>query len=290
MNSSQFKKNEFKRLCATIAFRPSQIEQVVANIDDYYQEWTEKKVDKKTGQFKKYQDGTLKKRTISPSIKELKIIQKNIKNNILAHIELPKNVHGGLKKRSNITNAKPHQGNKYQFTTDLQDFYPNISSKQVYDSLIRLAFSPHYASWLTKLTTWKYKLPQGAPSSTHIANIVFLETDLRLIELCNEHSITYTRFVDDLTFSSQQDFQDVIPELLNLVLSNNFSLSYRKTKYTGNQNITGVDVYLNKIDAPSDIIAKAKTESESMDSIKSYSNYLKNIRATNRPHKGSKTD
>jgi RNA-directed DNA polymerase len=281
MNSLQFKKNELKKICSIIGFKPTQVELIVKNIDDYYKEWIEKKIDKKTGEFKKYKDGTVKERIIRPSQKELKIIQTNIKNKFLAPIVLPDCVHGGVKKRSNITNAKPHQGEKYQFTTDLQEFYPNISSQRVYDTFLSLKFSPHIAHWLTNLTTWKYELPQGTPTSTHIANLVFLDTDIKLIKLCNDYNITYTRYVDDLSFSSQQDFRHLLNEILNIVTSNDFKLSYRKTQYKGNQTITGVDVFLNKIDAPDKIKLKAKVELETKSVVKPYTNYLTNIRKTN---------
>ncbi|HLP39011.1 reverse transcriptase family protein [Lacibacter sp.] len=285
MNSSQFKKNEFKRLCSTIGFKPLEVEGLIAQMDKYYKEWVEKKVDSKTGNPKRYKDGTIKERVIRPSLGELKIIQKNIKNRILATIELPDSVHGGVKKRSNISNAKPHQGNKYQFTTDLQDFYPSINAQRVYDTFIHLKFSPHYAHWLTKLTTWKHELPQGTPTSTHLANLVFLSTDMKLIEVCNKHMITYTRYVDDLTFSSQQDFRHLLNTLLDIVTSSGFKLSYRKTKYKGNQTITGINVYLNKIDAPEKIIQKSKAEIERKSDTLPFTNYLNNIRKTNTPKK-----
>lgn len=281
MNSSRFKKNEFKKLCATIGFKPVEVEELINKLDNYYKEWVEQKTDKKTGDFKRYKDGTIKQRTIRPSLKELKVIQTNIKNRILAPIELPNCVHGGVKKRSNISNAKPHQGNKYQFTTDLQEFYPNIDFQRVYNTFIGLKFSPHYAHWLTKLTTWKYELPQGTPTSTHIANLVFLETDIKLIDLCNKHGITYTRYVDDLTFSSQQDFRHTLNDILHIVTSGSFKLSYRKTKYSGNQTITGINVFLNKIDAPEKIIEKANAEKDTKSNTKPFTNYLNNIRKTN---------
>jgi len=282
MNSSQFKKNELKKLSSIIGIKPLELEQIVENIDSYYKEWVEEKVDKKTGLSKKYKDGTIKKRTIRPSLRELKIIQTRIKNKILAPIELPTQVHGGVKKCSNISNAKRHQGNKYQFTTDLQEFYPSISSKRVYKTFVRLGYSTHFSRWLTKLTTLKYELPQGTPTSTHIANIVFLDTDKKLIELCDQNQITYTRYVDDLTFSSQQDFRHLLNEILEIVKSNGFSLSYRKTKYIGNQTITGINVYLNKIDAPEKIKEKSKIEIETNSMIKPYTNYLNNIIKTNK--------
>lgn len=282
MNSSQFKINELKKLCSIIGYKPSQIEHILSNIDNYYSEWVEKKIDKKTGEFKKYKDGTIKERVIRPSRIELKSIQKKIKDRILAPINLPENVHGGVKKRSNISNAKPHQGKKYQFTTDLQDFYPNISSKVVYNTFLDLDFSPHFSRLLTKLTTWKFELPQGTPTSTHIANLVFLPTDIALINFCNLHNLTYTRYVDDLTFSSQQDFRNLLNNILDIVKSSGFKLSYRKTNYKGNQIITGIEVFLNKIDAPSKIIEKSKNEIEFNADLRPYTNYLNNIRKTNK--------
>lgn len=282
MNSSSFKRYELKKFFATIGFKQSDVEIIVTNLDNFYGEKIEKKVDKKTGEFKTYKDGTVKERIIRPSLYDLKKIQRKINERILAPIEMPTNVHGGIKKRSNITNAKPHQGNKYQFTTDLQEFYPSITSSRVYDTLIKLGFSTHYAHWITKLSTWKYELPQGAPTSTHIANLVFLETDIKLIEFCNENGITYTRYVDDLTFSSQKDFANILNDILQIVLQSGFKLSYRKTQYKGNQLITGIQVYHNKIDAPANVIEKAHLETDNHPSYKPYTNYLENIRKTNR--------
>jgi RNA-directed DNA polymerase len=281
MNSSQFKINELKKICAIVSFKPAVIENITSNLPKFYKEWVEVKIDKKTGLPKKYLDGTIKERTIRESLNELKLIHKRIKSKILEEIALPKEVHGGVKKCSNITNAKPHQGNKYVFTTDLQEFYPNISSKKVYETFCMLGFSPHFSHWLTKLTTWKYELPQGTPTSTHIANLVFLNTDLQLIKLCNEHNITYTRYVDDLTFSSQQDFKPLLAVILKIVTENDFKLSNRKTQYKGNQTITGVDVFLNKIDAPLKIIEKSNIEIATEAISKPVTNYLNNIRKTN---------
>lgn len=288
MNSLQFKKSQFKLFCANIGFSPVKVEYIVKNIDSYYNEWFEKKKDKKNGGFKTYKDGTIKIRTIRPSLKELKIIHKIIKDKILTPIKLPKYIHGGVKKRSNVSNAKPHQGNKYQFTTDLQNFYPSIKFDRVFDTFLKLGFSNHYSHWLTKITTWKFELPQGTPTSTHISNLVFLETDFKLVDLCNKNNITYTRYVDDLTFSSQENFKHLLNNILQIVTESGFKISYRKTKYEGNQNITGIDVFNNFIDAPSKIILKSKDETSNKNGYKPYTNYLNNIRKTNKRKNASR--
>ena len=290
MNFSQFKNYQFKQLCADIGYDPKKLKYITENIDDYYNEWFEKKIDKQNGGFKKYKDGTEKKRVIRPSLKELKIVQKKIKNEILAPIKLPKHIHGGVRKRSNISNAKPHQGNKYQFTTDLQNYYPGIKHTQIFDTFLKIGYSNHYSSILTKLTSWKYELPQGTPTSTHISNLVFLETDFKLIDLCNKNNIVYTRYVDDLTFSSPNCFKHLLNEILQIVIDGGFQISYRKTKYAGNQNITGIDVYNNFIDAPENILKKVKEENTQTSEFKPYSNYLNNIRKTNKRSRVGKGD
>lgn len=287
MSSSQFKKeqykkSEFKKFCALVSFKPASVLKISSQIENYYKEWEELKYDKVTGAPKAYMDGTVKKRMIRPSLGDLRLIQSRIKNKILTPIALPNQIHGGVKKRSNITNAKPHQGNKYIFTTDLQTFYPSIRANRVYSAFCDLNFSPFFSAWLTKFTTWKNELPQGTPTSTHVANVVFLKTDQRLIEFCQLHGLTYTRYVDDLTFSSQQDFKHLLNDILGIVTSDGFKLSYRKTKYQGSQTVTGIDVFLNKIDAPSKILDKAKLEIESESKNKPYNNYVNNIRSTNK--------
>lgn len=261
------------------------LDNIIKNIDSHYNEWIEEKIDKKTGQFKTYLDGTIKKRVIRPSKKRLKGIQSKIKDRILSKIELPDNVHGGVKKKSNITNAKQHQGNKYLFATDLKDFYPSIKSKIIHETFVKLGYNKQFAFYMTKLTTWKGELPQGTPTSTHISNIIFLATDNKLIEICNENNITYTRYIDDLTFSSQKDIQEFIPFFLNIIKESGVKISYRKTEYKGNQNITGIDIFLNKIDAPEKIILKAEEENISEKKIKPYNSYLNNIRKTNNKKK-----
>ncbi len=294
MNSSpskneSYKKYEFKKFCHIIGFKQSEIMNLLTSIDKNYKEWSEVKEDK-TGKAKTYLDGTIKTRTFRNPSQLLKVVQKRIKNNMIDKIPLPDNVHGGVKKRSNITNAKAHQGNKYLFETDLQEFYPNINMARVYQTFYNLGYSAHISHWLTTLTTRKNELPQGSPTSTGISNLVFLQTDYKLIKLCKEHNITYTRYVDDLTFSSQQDFGHLVAEILNTVINDNFKISRRKTNYEGEQTVTGIKVLLNKIDAPQKILDKAKLEVDTKAEIKPYTNYLNNIRKTNKKSKKAATN
>jgi len=282
MNTSNFRKYQLKHLSTIIGVKPEKLSFILSNIDVYYKERKEVKMDTRTNKPKTYLDGTPKFRVIRPSFKDLKFVQKRIKALILAPIPLPKNIHGGVKKKSNITNAKIHQGKKYIFTTDLQDFYPSISSSAVFDTFLNIGFTDSMANYLTKLTTWKYELPQGAPTSTHVSNLFFLRTDYELIKFCDENSITYTRYIDDLTFSSQYCFKCHTSKLLEIIKdTSDLKLSHRKINYGGKQKVTGIYVYNNKIDAPESIIALAIDEVFNNLPDKPYNDYLNRIRKTN---------
>lgn len=282
MKSSQYKKSQLNYLASLLYCKPADIEYLCCHIHEYYDKWVELKVDKVTGLPKTFPDGTPKQRIIRPSFNKLKQIQKSIKIKILGKIELPENIQGGVKKKTNITNAKKHQGNKFQFATDLQDFFPSVTHKQIYNLFLSLGYSNYIAHWLTKLTSIEFELPQGTPTSTAIANLVFYEIDKKLIALSKAYNLTYTRFVDDLTFSSGQDFRFLTTQIIDLVKSGGFKISYRKTKYQGNQTLTGIEVFNNYIDAPDKIKLKAKDESKSAASgSKPYTHYLQRIRQTN---------
>jgi RNA-directed DNA polymerase len=277
---AQYKKYEFKKLCHLLGFGQVEIQKLLEGVDKNYREWSEDKLDK-NGNPKKYPNGTIKTRTFrNPSVL-LKAVQKRIKKNILDKELLPNCVHGGVKGRSNITNAKQHQGKKYKLETDLQEFYPNISMRRVYDLFLSFGYSTHIAHWLTKLSTRKDELPQGSPASTGIANLIFRQTDYKLLGVCKDSEITYTRYIDDLTFSSSQDFSSLVFKILSIVIEADFKINRRKTKYEGGLPVTGLDVFLHKIDAPQHIIDKSSNEIATDAMKKPYTQYVNRVRKTN---------
>src|SRR5690606_10788268 len=107
---------------------------------------------------------------------------KRIQKNILLKIDLPNYAFGAVKGKDNVDNAKQHQGKKYKFTTDLKDFFPSITNKAVNEMFVSQGFSHKVSGLLTKLTTYKGKIPQGAPTSSTLANLVFIKTGDILLE------------------------------------------------------------------------------------------------------------
>jgi RNA-directed DNA polymerase len=114
---------------------------------------------------------------------------------------------------------------------------------------VRNGCSPKIASILTHLTTHNFELPQGTPTSTHIANLIFLPNDFLIISYCKNNNLTYSRFVDDLVFSSSFDFKMKCNDLIKIILNDNFRISYKKTIYkAGNMEICGIITKQNVLD------------------------------------------
>ena len=230
-----------------------QLEHIISHIENFYGEYPKYKKDKlgnrrinKPKYRKKF--GYYWSRTINPPNDELKSIQKRINGYINNHIPMPEYAFGGVKGKDNIQNAKLHKGQKYVFQTDLTDFYPYITNKMVYKMFVDKGFSADIASILTKLTTYNGHLPQGAPTSTTIANLVFEPTGLKLHRLAIDNSLRFSTFVDDVTMSSQNQFKELTPEIIRILREGGFRISQNKTTYkSGITEVTGVRLLNNSM-------------------------------------------
>lgn len=269
--------NTLKHLAYELKVQPKEIQTIVNNIDSFYKEWEEIKKDKNGKP--KIRNGKVKKRVFNPSQRRLKVIQKRIKKNILQKLEIPDYAFGGVKKKDNIKNARKHQGKKFIFTTDLSDYFPSISHHQVFEMFRAFNFSPTIASYLTKLTTYKGRVPQGAPTSSSIANLIFIKTGKIIQNFADFNNLTFTTFVDDITCSSQKDFKDKIPKIIDIIENNGFKISHQKTSYkTRFPKITGVTVKNNELDLTPEYKEKIKDKNLSKESKKGKELYLRRVK------------
>ncbi|QHI37800.1 hypothetical protein IMCC3317_31830 [Kordia antarctica] len=272
--------NTPKHLVYTLQVDIKEIESILNNIDSFYREKIEIKKDK-FGKPKLDAKGQPKKRIINPSTKRLKIIQTRIHRNILNKIEMPSYAFGAVKGKDNIVNAKQHQGKRYKFTTDLKDFFPSITNKAVFKMFVSQDFSPEVSSILTKLTTYKGKIPQGAPTSSTLANLVFIKTGDILQEFAQENNATFTSFVDDMTFSSAKDFKSKIPQILEII-TNDYKISHKKTNYSRNPNITGLHAMNNHLKLPKSFLSKLEsTENKTTEQIAGLRMYKEKVYKAN---------
>lgn len=236
-----------KYLSYLLGYSFKQLAVVCEHLDSYYYDKYIIKKDK-LGNPKLDAAGNEILRKLTPTKGILEIIQDKIKNRILNNTEYPSYVRGGVKKRDNISNAKVHLGKKYFFCTDLKNYFPSIKPKIVYEMFIKNGFSFDIAHILTKLTTFNNQLPQGTHTSTDISNLVFLPIDENIANFCSDKNIVYTRFVDDLVFSSSVDFKSDTKELVRIILSSGFKLNNKKTYYkVGPSEVTGIITSNNKL-------------------------------------------
>lgn len=246
----------------------------------FYRFKTDKLGNKKLNKPKYAHLGKYWARKINPPKGELKEIQKQINGYLVKNIEMPTYAFGGIKKKDNIRNARFHKGQKYVFQTDLKDFFPYITHQKVYEMFVRVGFSHDVSSLLTKLTTYEGHLPQGSPTSTTIANLVFMPTGMALQTIAERERLRFTTFVDDVTMSSQTDFKHVVPEIVKTIVSSGFKISQGKTTYkSGITDITGVKM-LNNSMAVTDKFRNAydKEEDKTTPRAKGLQNYKERIR------------
>ncbi|MBI2744899.1 MAG: trypsin-like peptidase domain-containing protein [Burkholderiales bacterium] len=114
-------------------------------------------------------------------------------------------VHGFVKGRSIVSNAERHLETQphHLLNLDLEDFFPSISFYRVRGVFKKAPFglSHEVATVLAQLCTYSNSLPQGAPTSPMLSNLVCRSLDRDLTALARRHRATYTRYADDLTFS-----------------------------------------------------------------------------------------
>ena len=281
-------------LCNYVLHKPvERVLYILDHLDDYYSEFERVKKNKYGNKkLNKPQYAHLGKywtRTINPPNGDLKHMQKRINTYLVDTIQMPEYAFGGIKGKDNIRNARFHKGQKYVFQTDLKDFFPRITNKKVYEMFVRVGFSHDVSSMLTKLTTYKGHLPQGAPTSTTIANLVFMPVGMALHNIAEREGLRFSTFVDDVTMSSQTDFKPIVPEIIETITSNGYKINQRKTTYkSGITEITGVRM-LNNSMTVTDILEAAIAKEEDLTSprAKGLLNYKERIKALSKAKKKS---
>lgn len=176
----------------------------------------------------------------------LKRIQRNILHNILDQIPISSYATAYHKGTGIISNAAVHVGKKQLLKLDLKDFFHSIMFIMVYQNAFSgIYFPPSVRSLLTNLCCYKDYLPQGAPTSASISNLVLKPFDDYIGLWCKEHKISYTRYCDDMTFSGVFDAQMVKNKVRSYLETMGFTLNYNKTKLLSEcerQIVTGITV------------------------------------------------
>ena len=175
----------------------------------------------------------------------LKFFQRRILQRILEQVTPHDAAHGFIKGRSIFTNAAEHTKRRVVVCMDLRDFFPSITFSRVTGLFAQIGFSGPVAGRLAALCTFQGKLPQGAPTSPMITNLICRRMDARLRALLKKHGGNYTRYADDLTFSGDETILRVLPLVRQIVKEEGFTEArekFRIQRSGSRQTVTGLVV------------------------------------------------
>ena len=207
-------------------------------------------------------------REISAPLPKLKAAQRWVLDNIIYRLDATEQAHGFVPDRGILSNALPHVGHTLVINLDLQNFFPTISYPRVKGLFQSIGYSEKLATIFALLSTepatdyvevdgkayhvqtGERHLPQGAPGSPMITNLICRRLDARLQGVANKFGLTYTRYADDLTFSGDDaEHGPIVGKLLwqvrQIVKDENFILHPAKTKVMrkgARREVTGIVV------------------------------------------------
>jgi len=231
-------------LAASIGFTYKSIAGHIARLNECEEELYRKIVIKKSSGGK---------RVLYEPERKLKMIQKAILSNILyPYIKLGDHVTGFYPSRNISDNALVHVNRDVVFSIDIKDFFPSVHPASVYSEL-RKIFSDHVAMIITRICSYKNQMAQGIPTSPFLANLSCKEMDKKLLSMCKRRKWSYTRYADDMTFSTYRGRKNVrryivdklLRDVYSIVGSSGFTINSRKTRIMRSgkrQMVTGIIV------------------------------------------------
>ena len=202
-----------------------------------------------------------KSRVINAPDKRLKHLQRQIAPLLDQLYRVRNPVHGFVVGRSIKTNGLAHLRRRFVLNIDLQDFFPSITENRVRGVLGAQGVDSRVAEIVARLCCHVSRLPQGAPTSPVLSNMICFRLDRELLELAKAARCIYTRYADDLTFSAHQPLTALFagavppaghfspdllaPALRGALLTNGFALNPKKAHYADRHSrrmVTGLKI------------------------------------------------
>lgn len=188
----------------------------------------------------RYTTFTIPKRTggireIKAPDRFLKLVQRYLNIALQCLYTPPEYVTGFVAGRSVIDNARFHTQKKYVYNIDLKDYFPSITFGRVYAVLTTLnhfGLNKEVARVIANIASDNGVLPQGAPTSPTLSNFVCIRLDRRLKWLAVQNKLSYSRYADDITFSSNENFlsEEFRDELIAIIESEGFEVKFEKER------------------------------------------------------------
>lgn len=186
-----------------------------------------------------------KSRDITAPSMQLKKRQRWVLDNILIHYVPLECVHGFVKGKSIKTNALCHINQEEIGCIDIKDFFPSINKSQVRNAFVEIGYSYEVADAFADLTTYNDELPQGAPTSPTLANMVFSSVDRDILKYTNENNLVYSRYADDITISGANEIQMHLDNVIRIVEKSGYVINKKKTHVMNSKTgkkVTGLSV------------------------------------------------
>jgi RNA-directed DNA polymerase len=146
-----------------------------------------------------------------------KELQRRILRRLLGRLKAHDAAHAFERGRSVATNAALHARQQVVLKMDLRDFFDQTSAQRVEAYFRRIGWNKDVAALLTRLVTINGGLPQGAPTSPRLANLVNTSLDRNITRAAARHKGTYTRYADDITISFPEDWPRKVREVVHAV-------------------------------------------------------------------------
>jgi RNA-directed DNA polymerase len=205
--------------------------------------------------------GKGKTRIINAPDERLKYLQRKIALLLDQLYRVRNPVHGFVAGKSVKTNALAHLRNRFVLNIDLKDFFPSITENRVTGVLESIGVDGRVANITARLCCHNARLPQGAPTSPVLSNMICFRLDRELLSFAKSARCIYTRYADDITLSSPQPMAALfegsaqpsghfapdllVPALHNIVAGNGFKINPTKTHYADRHSrrmVTGLKI------------------------------------------------
>lgn len=210
-------------------------EQLHLFLSDKRKAYSSFKIPKKRGGF----------RNIDAPSKRMKNIQRWILENILYKLNPGDYAHGFLPSKSIVTNASVHINQDLVLGIDLKDFFPSIKLSRVRGLFKGIGYNDEVSLALAELCTFRYRLPQGAPTSPMISNLISWRMDLRLARFCEKKNLKYSRYADDITISGGKHLPRYKTLIFRIIKEEGFEINEEKIRMHdrgSSQRVTGIVV------------------------------------------------
>ena len=191
-------------LAILLGFRPKAVSYILYKLPAA-QKYTTFQIPKRSGGQRTIQAPTVRLKNLQRKLSDL--LQDCAEEIKVARNLKDRAAHGFKREKSIITNARQHRHRRWVFNIDLEDFFPSINFGRVHGFLLKnrdFALHGPVATVIAQIACHNNSLPQGSPCSPVVSNLVTHLLDMRLVTLASSVGCTYSRYADDLTFSTNK--------------------------------------------------------------------------------------